>query len=122
MLARPELHSRLQYSFAGSITLVFASGVASALDSLNCAVSGASSGRGEQPVQNRCRDHARNTLRRLSDRSWLPPGGYGDGSNRNVLVKLRNTRAHSEYSGSSEWIVIDAPSNTRPDMLLRLSR
>jgi len=36
-----------QYNFAGSITMVFASGVASALDSLNCAVSGASSGRGE---------------------------------------------------------------------------
>jgi hypothetical protein len=40
---RPEVHSWRQYSFAGSITLVFASGVGlcpSALeDSLNCAVS-----------------------------------------------------------------------------------
>jgi len=46
MLARPEIQSD-QYSFAGSITLVFASGSASASDSLNCAVSGVSSGRGE---------------------------------------------------------------------------
>ncbi len=46
MLARPEVQSH-EYSFAGSITLVFASGVALSSDSLNCAGSGASSGRGE---------------------------------------------------------------------------
>jgi len=44
--ARPEVQS-WQNSFAGSITLVFASGVGLCLDSLNCAVSGASRGRGE---------------------------------------------------------------------------
>jgi hypothetical protein len=47
MLARPEVQS-YEYSFAGSITLVFASGVGPASESLHCAVSGASSGRGER--------------------------------------------------------------------------
>ena len=47
MLARSEVHSYHQYSFAGSITLVWQLASVSALDSLNCAVSSASSGRGE---------------------------------------------------------------------------
>jgi hypothetical protein len=38
MLARPEVHSWHQYNFAGSITMVFASGIGLRLDSLNCAV------------------------------------------------------------------------------------
>ena len=54
MLAGPEVHCQHQCSFAGSITLVFASGIGlcpSALeDSLTCAVSGASSGCGEEPT------------------------------------------------------------------------
>jgi hypothetical protein len=59
-----------QYNFAGSITMVFASGVASALDSLNCAVSGASSGRGE----GRTIKDARGDRRRVPDELSAP--GY----------------------------------------------
>ncbi|HKD09819.1 MAG TPA: hypothetical protein VKB79_28190 [Bryobacteraceae bacterium] len=47
MLICREGHCGHQDSFAGSITLVFASGGGLGPDSLNCAVSGASSGLGE---------------------------------------------------------------------------
>lgn len=57
MLARPEIHS-YQYSFAGSITLVFASGVGLCV--------GASSGRGEgRKIKDALR--ARETVEQVDD-------------------------------------------------------
>jgi len=50
MLGRPDVRSYHQYSFVGSITLCSQVASTSALDSLDCAVSGASVSRREAPT------------------------------------------------------------------------